>query len=54
MNGWPARAYVYGTWEYAFNQTVQRAKSRGLKMWLYKSELNGEPVWVSSWDPRKE
>lgn len=50
--GWPAQAYVYGTFGYALTQTVQRARSHRQKMYLYRGTLDGETVWVSSWDPK--
>jgi hypothetical protein len=51
---WPARAYVYGTWGYALDQARDRVKRAKQKMYLYKGVLDGEPVWVVSWDPKKE
>ncbi len=49
---WPARAYAYGTWAYALNQTLERVDRARQKMYVYKGELDGEIVWVGSWDPK--
>lgn len=51
---WPARAYVYGTFGYALSQTIKRAKRKNQHMFVYKSTLNGETVWVGSWDPKEK
>lgn len=50
---WPARAYVYGTFGYALTLTIWRANQMGQKMYLYKGVLDGESVWISSWDPKR-
>jgi hypothetical protein len=54
VNDWPAMAYVYGTWGYALARARERAKSHQQKMYLYQGVLNGETVWVVSWDRKKE
>lgn len=49
---WPARAYVYGTWEYALHRAWEHATERKQKVYVYQGELDGETVWVASWDPK--
>lgn len=51
-SGWPAQAYVYGTWDYALERARELATEKQQKTYLYRSSLNGEPVWVVSWDPK--
>jgi len=53
-SGWPALAYVYGTWGYALNRARELATEKQQKTYLYRSLLNGEPVWVVSWDPKPD
>lgn len=50
---WPARAYVYGTWGYALERARDHSSQRNLRTYLYKSMLDGYPVWVVAWDPKK-
>lgn len=51
---WPARAYCYGTFGYALSQTILRAKAHKQQMFVYQGVLDGEVVWIGSWDPKKE
>ena len=51
---WPAMYYVYGTYGYALEQTLARVARRKQKMYLYRAKVNGEMVWVSSWDPKPQ
>lgn len=51
-SGWPARAYVYGTWGYALERARELATEKNQKTYLYRSSLDGEPVWVVAWDPK--
>lgn len=53
-SGWPAQAYVYGTWDYALARARELATEKQQKTYLYKAALNGESVWVVSWDPKPE
>lgn len=50
---WPARSYIYGVWEYALSQARDRAQRNNQKMYVYRGELDGEAVWVVSWDPKR-
>lgn len=50
---WPARAYIYGTWGYALNRARERATEFEQRMWLYRAVLDGEPVWVVTFDPKR-
>lgn len=49
---WPAVAYCYLGWGYALNRAREYAAQRKLKTYVYKSTLEGSPVWVVSWDPK--
>lgn len=51
-SGWPAQAYVYGTWGYALARARELATEKNQKTYLYRASLNGESVWVVSWDPK--
>lgn len=53
-SGWPAMAYVYGTWDYALSRARELATEKQQKTYLYRSSLHGEPCWVVSWDPKPE
>ncbi|HEY9352363.1 MAG TPA: hypothetical protein VIP28_03885 [Nocardioides sp.] len=53
-SGWPAMAYVYGTWGYALKRARELATEKQQKTYLYRSSFNGEPCWVVSWDPKPE
>lgn len=50
---WPARAYIYGTWDFALSQARDRARRFTQRMYLYQSTLDGDSVWVVSWDPKR-
>lgn len=50
---WPAMAYIYGTFGYALTETITRAFARKQKMYIRKVTVEGMPVWMASWDPRK-
>lgn len=50
---WPARAYVYTSWGYALSEARARAERFQQRMWLFRATLDGEQVWVVSWDPKR-
>lgn len=56
---WPAMYYLYGVWGYALQEARTRATDQSnrrgepVKMYLYRAMLDGTPVWVVSWDPKK-
>lgn len=52
MNTWPARAYIYGTWNYAFSNAIRYSRDRRQKLFVYQGVLDGKKVWVASWDPK--
>lgn len=51
--GWPACAYVYGVWEYALGRALEHSAERHQKTYLYAGTLDGAPVWVVAWDPKR-
>lgn len=53
LPSWPARAYVYGVWEYALGRAIEHSAERNQKTYVYASTLDGEPVWVVAWDPKR-
>lgn len=50
---WPAGFYIYHTWEYALSQARSLAVRHQQKLFIYRGCLDGDPVWVVSWDPKK-
>ena len=51
-SGWPALAYIFGTWGYALNRARELATEKQLRTYLYRGSMNGRPCWVVSWDPK--
>lgn len=50
---WPAMLYIYGTWAYALDRAREVVTRQNRKMYLYQGVVNGELVWIVSWDPKK-
>lgn len=51
-SGWPALAYVYGTWGYALSRARELATEKNQKTYLYRASLGDRAYWVVSWDPK--